>query len=184
MNAIFEISPSDFREAIANACEVTHTIDDPGKVADALVTFSQAKALDFKTAVVCGGRGSGKSFWWAALQKEDHRRWVIDSLGAKLSRADNLDVLPGFGVSPSLDKYPSPRILEILAKEHSSHLDDIWTTVLLRQTLPKRNSPYSALNTWAERVKWTASNIEKVEGLIQDITNELQKKQQTFINCF
>lgn len=125
MSSHFPIDPAKMREAIANACKVTNTVDDPGKVADALVTFSQAKALDFRTSVVRGRRGSGKSFWWAALQSEQHRNWISNTLGAKLSRADNLTVIAGFGVAMRTNSHPSPRVLDALAKAHADHLEDI-----------------------------------------------------------
>ena len=114
MTSSFPIDSKILREAIGSVCQITNTTTDPGKVADALVTYSQAKALDYKTSVVRGGRGSGKSFWWAALQSEDHRRWIASALGPKLSRAENLTVIPGFGISMS-ERYPSPRLLENLA---------------------------------------------------------------------
>jgi len=168
MTSSFPIDSKILREAIGSVCQITNTTTDPGKVADALVTYSQAKALDYKTSVVRGGRGSGKSFWWAALQSEDHRRWIANALGPKLSRAENLTVIPGFGISMS-ESYPSPRLLENLAKEHLAHLEDIWTTVLLKQALPKELSPYEEMTNWSARVTWTATNVERVEGLMRKL---------------
>lgn len=183
MSNVFTIAPADLRTAIANACKDTATIDDPGKVADALVSFSQAKALDYKTSIVRGGRGSGKSFWWAALQKEEHRRWITNTLGAKLSRAENLEVIPGLGVA-ARDSYPSPRVLGELAKTHSAHLEDIWTTVLLRNALPENSSPYVAFNNWAERVNWTANHIEEVESLTRVLANRLEANNAHLLIAF
>ena len=56
MSSPFEIDQSTFRNEIAEVCRVTDTIDDPGKVSDALVTYSHAKALDYRTPLVRGGR--------------------------------------------------------------------------------------------------------------------------------
>ena len=184
MSTPFAIEFAELRDAIAKACEVTATIDDPGKVADALVTFSQAKALDYKTSVVRGGRGSGKSFWWAALQREDHRRWIANTLGAKLSPADNLEVIAGFGISLRTESYPSPRVLGNLAKDHSAHLEDIWTTVLLKQALPQGSSPYDGMNTWAERVKWTGDNVEVVEGQIRALVKRQEDQNAHLLIAF
>ena len=37
---------------------------------------SHAKALDIDSSVVEGIRGAGKSFWWAHLASEAHRRYI------------------------------------------------------------------------------------------------------------
>jgi len=184
MSSPFPIAPADLREAIANACRVTDTVDDPGKVADALVTFSQAKALDFRTSVVRGGRGSGKSFWWAALQREEHRNWIANTLGAKVSKAENLTVIAGFGVAARSKIYPSPRVLDNLAKAHSDHLEDIWMTVLLNQTLDEATSPYQCMTKWGERVAWTSEHVEEVEGLLSELANRIQNENAHLLIVF
>lgn len=184
MSSPFPIASADLREAIANACKVTDTVDDPGKVADALVTYSQAKALDFRTSVVRGGRGSGKSFWWAALQREEHRNWITNTLGAKVSAADNLKVIAGFGVAARLNSYPSPRVLDSLAKTHAEHLEDIWMTVLLNQALEQGASPYHGMTMWGDRVAWTADNVEEVEGLLGGLATRLQNENAHLLIAF
>jgi hypothetical protein len=184
MSSPFSIASADLREAIANACKVTDTVDDPGKVADALVTFSQAKALDFRTSVVRGGRGSGKSFWWAALQREEHRNWISNTLGAKVSRADKLTVIAGFGVAARPNIYPSPRVLDSLAKTHSEHLEDIWMTVLLNQALDQADSPYQGMSKWSERVAWTSKNVEEVEGLLGGLATRFEDENRHLLIAF
>lgn len=184
MSSPFPIAPADLREAIANSCKVTDTVDDPGKVADALVTFSQAKALDFRTSVVRGGRGSGKSFWWAALQREEHRNWIANTLGAKLSRTDNLTVIAGFGVATRTNIYPSPRVLDGLAKTHAAHLEDIWMTILLNQALDSSVSPYQNMTKWSERVDWTSMNVEEVEGLLGGLATRYADENRHLMIAF
>lgn len=179
----FDVEPTEFRHAVAEACQTTDTIGDPGKVADALVTFSQAKALDYRTTLVRGGRGSGKSFWWAALQREGHRQWIADSLGAKLSKVDNLEVIPGFGVA-SDKRYPPSRLLVDLAAGHSEHMEDIWMTVVLYQLIPADRSPYAELPTWKERVAWTAAHVEDVERLIWQIAEDFDRRNAHLLVVF
>jgi hypothetical protein len=184
MSSPFPIASADLREAIAKACKVTDTVDDPGKVADALVTFSQAKALDFRTSVVRGGRGSGKSFWWAALQREEHRNWIANTLGAKVSRVDNLSVIAGFGVASRPNIYPSPRVLDGLAKTHAEHLEDIWMTILLNQALDPSTSPYQGINKWSDRVDWTSQNVEEVEGLLGGLAARFEDENRHLMIAF
>jgi len=184
MSSPFSIAPADLREAIANACRVTDTVDDPGKVADALVTFSQAKALDFRTSLVRGGRGSGKSFWWAALQREEHRNWIANTLGAKVSRTENLKVIAGFGVAARPNHYPSPRILDHLAANHSAHLEDIWMTVLLNQALDAGDSPYQGMVKWGDRIDWTSKHVEEVEGLLSALATRLESENSHLLIAF
>lgn len=184
MNTPFDVAPESLREAIAQACEITSTTNDPGKVADALVTFSQARALDFRTAIVRGGRGSGKSFWWAALQRPDHRNWIAKTLGAKLSKAENLQVYAGFGVSSNSDKFPSWRVLEELAKTHSDHLEDIWMAVLLNHILPVEDSPFVGSSSWRDRVGWVANHVEESESLLRDAVKDLEKNERHVLIAF
>jgi len=174
MSSPFHIDHAVFRDEIAEVCRVTDTIGDPGKVADALVTFSQAKALDYRTPLVRGGRGSGKSFWWAALQKEGHRRWIAESLGAKLAVVENLKVIPGFGVASS-EHYPGSRVLVSLAAENAEHMEDIWLTVVLFQLLPKVDSPFGNLATWKERVAWTSGHVEEADGMLRGVSVDLER---------
>lgn len=183
MSSPFHIDHAIFREEISEACRVTDTIGDPGKVADALVTYSQAKALDYRTPLVRGGRGSGKSFWWAALQREGHRRWIAESLGAKMAAVDNLEVIPGFGVASS-DSYPSSRVLVALAAENAEHMEDIWLTVVLFQLLPEGDSPFGGLATWKERVAWTSGHVEAAARMMRQVAGEFDRKNGHLLVVF
>jgi hypothetical protein len=180
----FNVEPESLRDAIAQACEITSTTNDPGKVADALVTFSQARALDFRTAIVRGGRGSGKSFWWAALQRAEHRNWIVRTLGAKLSKAENLEVYAGFGVSSDSDKFPSWRVLEELAKSHSDHLEDIWMAVLLNHVVPAEVSPFASCTNWRARVEWVAAHVEEAESHLRDVVRNLEEHGRHVLIAF
>ena len=69
------------------------------------VPKSHALALDPENSIVEGIRGAGKSFWWAALVSESHRRFVASAF-PETKIGTNILPQQGFGSSPSL-LYPS-----------------------------------------------------------------------------
>jgi hypothetical protein len=71
-----------------------------------------------------------------------------------------------------------------LAKTHSAHLEDIWTTVLLKHAFAGESSPYSGLNRWADYVGWTATHIEEVENLTHVLAKRLEENNAHLLIAF
>jgi len=133
-----------------------------------------AKALHPDSMLVVGIRGAGKSFWWAALQKEGHRSLVRKIL-PKAGITEGTVVSQGFGEKPSPDNYPSKDVLVKLLEDFDAR--QIWRTVILKHLTRQRGggSPLAKQNNWKNRVTWVDGNPEEVERLIFDADTELDR---------
>jgi hypothetical protein len=131
------------------------------------VPTTHIRALNPNNMLVEGIRGSGKSFWWAALQDESHRELVADLLPR--SELAHTHCCAGFGQTKS-DNYPSKRILKALIEKYDAQ--DIWQTVVVWNTLqlelPKNN--------WAARIDWVKANPELIERAFIDTDKQLQEQ--------
>jgi hypothetical protein len=137
---------------------------------------THAKALRPGSMLVVGIRGSGKSFWWSALQKPELR----DAVGKDIGVNKNTKVSTGFGERHSPDNYPGKDTLTSLLEEFDAR--SIWRTIVLKQVcgghLPQE---FNSLKNWKNRVNWLKANPEPVEQLFYQIDNELES-QETGVN--
>ena len=135
------------------------------------VPQSHALALDPENPVVEGIRGAGKSFWWAALVSEPHRRFVASAFPeSKIST----NVLPsqGFGSSPS-DTYPGKdTIARLVSRFEARH---IWRAVIANQI--EVADPYPQEGTkWETRVSWAKEHPEELDTLLFEKNADLGQK--------
>jgi hypothetical protein len=131
------------------------------------VPSTHLRALNPNNMLVEGIRGSGKSFWWAALQDERHRELVADLLPR--SELANTHCYAGFGQTKS-DNYPSKRILKVLIEKYDAQ--DIWQSVVWNTLqLDKRKK-----NNWEARIDWVKANPELIERTFIDTDKQLQEQ--------
>jgi hypothetical protein len=128
--------------------------------------------------LVVGIRGSGKSFWWAALQREDLRAVIGQAVGVR----EGTPISTGFGERSSPDDYPGKDVLGSLAGKLESR--KIWQTVVLSHVAKDRLPPSFRSMTWGDRVRWLRKNPETVERALADQDADLQRQDRHHLVLF
>ncbi len=126
---------------------------------------SHRKALDPDVLLVTGMRGSGKTFWWAALQDRSLRT-LLNELHPRLGPVAESDVLAGFGVGEEPDHYPGRDEIRDLIAAGVKH-QMIWRTVHALAIASKSN-PLSKLASWQQRADYVARNPGAVAHLFRE----------------
>jgi hypothetical protein len=141
---------------------------------------AHAKALRPDNMLVVGMRGSGKSFWWAALQDEAHR----ETFGDRTGLGGTTKVSTGFGERSEPELYPGK---DVLSKLLNLQLDPrrIWQTVVLRNLAGKQlPEQFTSLEAWTERVNWVIDNPEEVERILYRVDEELNRVHRFHLVLF
>jgi hypothetical protein len=129
-------------------------------VAFTYVPPSHARALDPENTLVEGIRGAGKSFWWAALNSEPHRRFV-SSVFPETRLGSNVETSQGFGSQLSPDRAPSKDTLVQLAELFEPR--HIWRAVVaVHVGFP---APFPSTGKWQGKVRWVKENPEDYDEL-------------------
>lgn len=140
---------------------------------------SHARALDPDNSVVEGIRGSGKSFWWAHLTSEPHRRFISGAFPEVRFDAD-LRVVQAFGAQPSSVDAPSQDVLASLIKEFPARA--IWRAVCAFKA--GFEEPFPKNGKWSERVAWVHANPEAFDELLRQADEALVATNQTLVILF
>lgn len=132
------------------------------------VVLGHERALDPDSTLVVGDRGTGKSFWSAALNSPVTRALIH----AQLPRLhlDRVQTSWGFSVSTRNEDHPSRRVLQRLQGRFAP--EDIWRAVVLRQ-LAGRYEEKLCASSWDDAVAWVAANPEDEERLLNRISSRL-----------
>ncbi len=138
-----------------------------------------ARALHPDTMLVVGIRGSGKSFWWTALQSAEHRRLVANCL-QRAEVNDNTRISPGFGAAIDPNNFPGKIILAKLLEDYEPR--DIWRAIVIRHVLG--NASELPANDWRERIVWIKDNPENVERALYKADQDLYSQQQKHLILF
>lgn len=165
--------PQEIRQVILDALpQETSLFGGTPDLRYTYVPASHAKALHPDSMLVVGIRGAGKSFWWAALQREDHRS-LIASASPKTHIDRNMVVSQGFGEKSSPAHYPGKDVLIALLGTCEARL--IWRSIIAFHVLSQvmSNSPLSKLPTWKKRVAWVGEHPEETERMLYDADAEL-----------
>lgn len=154
------------------------TIDQPDPL-ELFVVLGHERALDPDSTVVVGDRGTGKSFWSAALNGPLTRQLISAQLPRL--RLDTVDTSWGFSVSTSNAHHPSRRVLQRLQQDYDP--EDIWRAVILHQVAKRYDYPIPA-DTWTERVKFVVENPEREETLLNRIAERLRSRGRRHLVVF
>jgi hypothetical protein len=134
---------------------------------------AHVKALRPDSMLVVGIRGSGKSFWWAALQERTHRA----AIGKQIGISDGAITSTGFGEKSSPDDYPGKDALASLVKVKGVSPRRIWQTVVLRHVGSGRlPAAFTAQSRWEERLQWVETHPEDVERCLFDADRDLESQ--------
>ena len=165
------IGVDEARRALAALPHETRYGEIPSP-ADVYLPRSHVKALDLDTLLVTGMRGTGKTFWWSALQEPTVRR-LISGAGARRGLSEDTEVRIGFGVKSSPDDYPSrDELRKLLAAGVEPRT--VWRAVQACHMAPDGH-PLRRPNTWADRAAWVDASPEVVERLFLDRDAELDR---------
>ena len=122
--------------------------------------------------LVTGMRGSGKTFWWSALQDRPTRR-LLSSLDRRLSPTAESEVRAGFGVTEAPDSYPGrDEIRSMVAAGATPRI--VWRTVHARH-LADSGHRLRTLEAWSERSRYVADNPQGIARLFRDRDDELEQ---------
>lgn len=139
---------------------------------------SHARALDPDNCVIVGIRGSGKSFWWAHLKSEPHRRFIRDAFPEVRFDQDS-HMTQAFGAQPSSENAPSQAVLAALISEFPPRA--IWRAVCaLKAGFP---APFP-IGDWRARVAWVHEHPEAFENLLADADLALARQNQILVILF
>lgn len=172
--------PNPLRELILRALpEDTSLHGTDPELRYTYLPATHAKALRPGSMLVVGIRGSGKSFWWSALQKPELR----DAVGKDIGLNKDTVVTTGFGERHSPDNYPGKDTLTSLLEEFDAR--SIWRTIVLKQVGDQRlPQEFNSLKNWKNRVNWLKENPEPVEQLFYKIDSELESQETYHLVLF
>ena len=145
---------------------------------------SHLKAMELNRALIIGMRGAGKTFWWAALQKQEVRR-LIDRSSTGSALNDRTKVCAGFGLKPQPRHYPGAddlaRIMSEIMSDHEPRV--VWRTVLARHLAPNEH-PLRETVDWLERVKWVSDHPGEIDRLFYERDGKYRQNGRHFLILF
>ena len=170
------------REALRNIPEdqAQHGTEPP-QPDHIYVVSGHERALNPDTSLVVGDRGTGKSFWSAALSGETTRQ-LISRQFPRLN-LDTVDVCWGFASgADSNAAFPTRRVLVKLIRDGFDP-EDIWRAVILHQLCQASEQP-GLEGTWRDRVTAIADDPEMEENRLAEIDRELTRRGRKSLVVF
>ncbi len=134
---------------------------------------SHRKALHPNVMLVKGMRGSGKTFWWSALQNP-RVRTLLASLTARSPLTGDTEVKAGYGVIDAPEDYPGSDELRAVVE---SGIDPrlIWRAVHAR-LLADDDHPLANLESWLSRVRYVERYPDPVARLFRACDDALERR--------
>ena len=167
--ALVEALPENDRASSSPSARVAFTYVPP----------SHARALDPDNTLVEGIRGAGKSFWWAALNSEEHRRYVA-SVFPEARIGVNVETSQGFGPQLPPAKAPGKDTLVQLAESFEPR--HIWRAVIA--THIDFPDPFPRNGKWPEKVQWVTDNPEDYDEMLYQADDRLVRSGKTRLILF
>jgi len=147
-------------------------------VENTYVPPSHARALDPENTLVEGIRGAGKSFWWAALNSEPHRRYVA-SVFPEARIGENVETSQGFGPRLQTAIAPSKDTLVLLTESFKPR--NIWRAVVAAQL--RFPAPFPT-GRWPEKVQWVTEHPEEYDELLYRTDDTLERSGKVRLILF
>ncbi len=132
---------------------------------------SHTKALRPDAMVVIGIRGSGKSFWWSALQ-DPHIRKMIARIDRSIQIEEKTEVHIGFGPVSRIENYPNKDVIRSLLRSGKSS-STIWKTVVVWNLLSDK---LPSIRGWRERIDWVEEHPEEIARHLEEKDRKLQQR--------
>ena len=132
---------------------------------------SHVKALDPNVQLVIGSPGTGKTFWWSALQERGVRQ-LVERIVDQPPVNENTEVRAAFGTRSAPNEYPDAKQLQSLMDDFEPKT--VWRTVLAWQfARDEEDHPLKKCSSWEARTRYAAENPEAVNRMFQERDNEL-----------
>ncbi len=169
--------------AFANIPEqAAHHGIEPPDTREIYIVPGHEKVLDPETPIVVGDRGTGKSFWSAALNGEETRLLIGRQLS--LLNLESVRVSWGFSSQRGNSQHPSRQVLGRL-REEGMPAEAIWRAVILHQLLPVLGDAAPHLgNSWPDRVRAIRDDPESEERWLAAIDRTLMDGGQRHLVVF
>jgi hypothetical protein len=158
-----QVDPSAIRNAILDSIPRDVFAADAPDPRFLYLPDSHVRALDPDSMLVVGARGTGKSFWWGALQNTATLK-IVERLFPSRSH-DRLDVVGGWGQGSQPDK-------DVLAPLMAMNPRIVWKTITLDRLDPQF---FAGSAFWKDRVALVQSDPEKIARRLSAIDEELLK---------
>lgn len=144
------------------------------------VVLGHERALDPESTIVVGDRGTGKSFWSAALNSPVTRGLIHGQLPRL--RLDRVEASWGFSVSTRNQDHPSRRVLQRLKSEGYA-AEEIWRAVVLHQLMARYLDAMPG-DDWLARVRYVADDPEREERFLTQISDRLRSQNKRHLIVF
>lgn len=173
--------PHDLREGLIAALpEETSQHGETPRAGQMYLPAPHAKALHPNNTLIQGMRGSGKSFWFLALQNSELRTLI----GAQVGLDASTQVTVGFGQVPGGNQFPSKDTLIQLIND-GCEPRRIWQAVVFRQVLGDlAPHEFKGLTAWKVRIQWIQDHPEAMDEHLYNADIELDAQKQHHIVLF
>ncbi|MEO5374709.1 MAG: hypothetical protein H7840_10570 [Alphaproteobacteria bacterium] len=162
---------NDIRQAIIKALPIeTSNFGHAPQLEHIYVPMAHLKALRLDCALVVGGRGTGKSFWTAALDSSQLR----GALGKDVGELERTEVRIGYSGAPNIKLYPDPDTFKSLITEEVAPYD-IWRAVTARW-LRDITGEIVPAKDWKDTVAWVRNQPEKFARLAENANATMQQR--------
>lgn len=159
--------------------DVSHSAVKPPDIRTIYAPDSHKAALDSDRVLVVGGRGSGKSFWAAALADPTARAELAQFYPSL--NLDRFDVKLGFTGEDLQAAVPSPSLVR-QQLDRGASAETIWRSVLLMAL--RSHFTQRLPDTYAELIPFVASNIEIAETALREADTKLTQDRRVLILVF
>lgn len=167
-HALTEALPANDQASSAPSAQVAYTYVPP----------SHARALDPDNTLVEGIRGAGKSFWWAALNSEPHRRYVASAF-PEARIGHNVETSQGFGSLLQNINAPSKDTLAQLTSSFEPR--HVWRAIIATHIdFPLPFPP----GKWRDKVLWVTEHPEEYDELLYKADERLKNAGQVRLILF
>ncbi|RCK77794.1 MAG: hypothetical protein OZSIB_2852 [Candidatus Ozemobacter sibiricus] len=150
------------REAILQA--PLETSQDPLAIPSPETLYlppSHGKVLNLDAQVVIGGRGTGKSFWTAALQSD----LIRHRLGTTVHDLASLSVHIGFSSAARFNDYPNADVFAACFDQRREPFD-LWRAVIVRWIAAKEGEAIPR-SSWQDTIDWMKARPEEVARVME-----------------
>ncbi|MFJ9107162.1 hypothetical protein [Streptomyces sp. NPDC102283] len=168
-------------EALRDAPDANTTTPD---LRTMFTPSSHREALAPDVTVVRGARGTGKTYWAKALTDTVLREVAARSY--HMPRLSQTEVITAFGLEGGDEPvFPGKRAIASLVRDFGGEDDlqpkDLWSAVVL---MALKVPQVIALDSWIERIRWTARNGDAYESALRRADRETREQGKTLILLF
>lgn len=154
--------------------------DEPVEQRYMYIPQGHLKVLDPNRALVVGGRGTGKTFWWETLASGSIGPFLLSRFFDQRKEGLKYEVSVGYGAKTlASDRPPDPDTLASLFAAFPERV--VWKTVVLSRVAPKH---FEGLPTWSERVRWASERPEDAARILAAADDALFQQRRRHLIVF